>query len=448
MPKPFDPFAQPMPSDELSERFLIATAIQWENRLREAVIALRPEYFSSTPHRVIWSVACEMYDSGKQVSRESILAHFSTGPGSDQLETIGGVSYLSNFLSPAPDTTIADYVEKIIDTYSRRLLMLKCNEAMSLLVDRQMEVTAISQELEEHARSTATLKTGSSGFKDFEETIRECGGLEAFLSRRRGDTISYPWPTLNRMTQGGMRPGQLIVIAGPSGKGKTALAMNIVFRASYSGTGVPLVFSLEMQKEEIAERMLSLASSVDSYTFDRLTTDQRDDIRNGRSILAENRYLVDDEDSASMAAIRSKTKTMISRERVSVVVIDTIQLVQGKRSAGENREQELASITRSMKRMAMQLKVPVIGLSQITDLEFGKEPELKNLRESRAIGHNANLVMFIHFTRPYEMPGTPIGELDLILAKHRSGAEGRLKLEFHAPTGRVYEREGVNGGYD
>ncbi len=272
--------------------------------------------------------------------------------------------------------------------------------------------------------------------------IRECGGISAFLSRGKGDSISYPWPGLNRMTKGGMKPKQLITIAGQSGKGKTALVLNIMLRAAQMGRGIPLMFSLEMDKEEIGERMLSLASGVDSFHFEKPTDEERDLIRRGRQRLADSSYLVDDEDAASMAQIYSRTKQEAMRNPICLVVIDTIQLVEGRRGVKESREQELSTISRQMKRMAMKLDIPVIDLSQINDLDFGKEPELKNLRESRAIGHNSNLVMFLHYTRSYNIAaGVPTGDLDLIVAKQRGGPEGRVRLEFHAPTGSFYERD-------
>lgn len=449
MAEQFDPFKFGLPSDELSERFAIATAVQWDQRLREAIIHLRTEHFATEAHRLIWQTICVMYDASAVVSKDSILAHFFSGAGKKDFNAVGGASYLAEVITPMPNVSISDYIGKILDTFARRALMLKCNEALTQLTDRNQPIEEIAHGVEEQARISAVIGKESSGFKNFEDMIRESGGFESFLRRGKGEAISYPWPALNRITHGGMRPGQFIVVAGPSGKGKTALALNIIFTAAYSGQGIPLLFSLEMPIDEIGSRMLALSSGVDSYRFDKLNEDERDRVRTGRSILSENQYLVDDEDCASMAAIRAKTKQMLARGPVPLVVIDTIQLVQGKQGLRENREQEIATITRSMKRMAMQLKIPVIGLSQINDLETGKEPELKNLRESRAIGHNANIVIFLHFTRPYDMQNdVPVGELDLILAKHRGGAEGRLKLDFHAPTGRFYERDGVNGGYD
>lgn len=437
----FDPLAQNLPCDEMAERFFIATAIDHEKRLQEAVVAVRPEYMAFDSHQIIWGAVCSMYDAGESISGQSVLAHFGTGSGSKDLAHIGGFGYLSEFIAPQVDVSVSEYAAKILDTYGRRMLMFKCNEVMARLVDRTQDLSTIAHDLEEQSRASDAISKQSSGFKNFEDMIRECGGIEAFLSREKGDALSYPWPTLSDMTKGGMKPGQLVVIAGQSGKGKTALVLNIVFRAAYSGQGTPLLFSLEMPKEEIGSRMLALSSSVDSYRFGNLSPEERVRIRDGRSILADHQYLVDDEDAASMAQIKSRVKDMQSRGPVSLVVIDTIQLVDSRKGVRENREQEVARIARDMKRMAMQLKVPVIAVSQVNDIDDGKEPSIKNIRDSRAIWHNANVVMFLHFTQPYDMlAGIPIGELDLILAKHRGGAEGRIKLDFHAPTGRFYER--------
>lgn len=433
-----------LPSDQTSERFLLQTAIQWDGRLREAIVKIKAEHFALMAHRQIWLSVAAMFDKGVEVSRQTVLAYFTESSPND-LKSIGGIGYLSEFMEPVPDVSVETFVSNILDTFARRQLMFKCNEALSRLQRRDESLVEIAAEIEEQSRVSVSIIQESSGFKNFEDMIIECGGLQAFLSRGKGDSISYPWPSLTRMTNGGIRPGQLIILAGPSGKGKTTMALNIVFRAAYSGAGVPLIFSLEMSKEEIGSKLLSLSSGVDSFHFDKLTEYERDLVRTGRGILQDNEYMVDDEDAASMAAIRSKVKSVIAKRPVSLVVIDTVQLVEGRHGIRENREQEIAAITRSMKRMAMKLNVPILAISQLNETESGKEPELKNLRDSRTIGHNANIVMFLHFTRQYDMrAGIPTGELDLIIAKHRGGPEGRLALDFHAPTGRFYEKDGVN----
>lgn len=438
----FDPLAQEMPSDTDAERILIATAIEHETRLRESIILIRPEYLMLEAHRIIWAHVCEMFDAGSMVSQESIRAYFGTGPGRENIASIGGFGYLAEFMTPQANVSVSAYAQRILDTYARRALMFKCNDALLRLVDKSIDVAEVAGELEEQARVSAVLGKESSGFKNFEDMVRECGGIEAFLARGKGDSMSYPWPTLTKLTNGGLKPTQFTVIAGESGKGKTALLLNILFRAACSGNGVPLLFSLEMDKQEIGTRMLSLASRVDSFRFGYLMPEDRERIRRGRAILAENQYLVDDQDCASMAQIKARVKEMLSRGPVSLVAIDTIQLVEGRKGVRENREQEIARITRDMKRMAMHLKVPVIGLSQINDLETGREPDIRNMRDSRTIWHNANNVMFLHFTQPYDMQaGIPVGELDLILAKQRGGPAGRMKLHFHAPTGLFYEIE-------
>lgn len=182
---------------------------------------------------------------------------------------------------------------------------------------------------------------------------------------------------------------------------------------------------------------------MDTYRFRRLDDSERQRVRDAREFFSNNKILVDDEDCASLQSIFAKVKKVISVEPVSLVMIDYVQLVEGRRSAGENREQEISKIMRGAKRMARKLKVPVLLLSQITDIQDGKEPELQNLRESRSIGHTANMVAFLQFTRKYDMrAGVETGDLDLIIAKQRGGPEGRVKLLFHAPTGSFYEPDG------
>lgn len=451
MPKQqaFDPLGHELPSDVESEKALIGSSISHEARLREAVVRVRPEHMSTDANRIVWSWVCDSFDAGEPVSGGHLTSYFSTGPGKVNLSALGGLTYLSGFYHGI-DMAVDRWASYILETYARRQMISKCHESMLRLYSRQEPIAEISHSIEEECRNSIALTEPSSGFKNFEDMIRECGGINAFLSRGKGDSLSYPWPSLNRMTKGGMKPKQLITIAGQSGKGKTALVLNIMLRASQMGRGIPLLFSLEMDMDEIGERMLALASGVDTYRFDSPTNEERELIRKGRQRLTDHTYLVDDEDAANMTQIYSRTKQECMKNVISMVVIDTIQLVEGgRKGVRENREQELATISRQMKRMAMKLDLPVIALSQINDLDFGKEPELKNLRESRAIGHNSNIVMFLHFTRAYNMAaGVPTGDLDLILAKHRGGPEGRVKLEFHAPTGSFYERETGDGQTD
>lgn len=433
----FDAYSQPLPSEPDAERWAIATCLQWENRLKEYAGLLAVEHFSTEQHRIIWGAIKELYDSEEKVDAHAVAFQLSRTPG---LIEIAGFSYLTELHYDAQADHRAEFWAKpILNTYARRRLMLKCNEVLIRLSGRQESLAEISQEIEEEARICSVLSDPSDGFSSFADTVRECGGLDAFLSRSKGDAVPFPWSRLNQMTNGGMRPGQVIVIAGQSGKGKTALALNIVNRAAHSGYGAALVFSLEMGKEEIHARLLSLTSRVDSYHFPRLHESERPMIRFGAGQLQEFSVMVDDDDdSVTVSSIRAKVKKFMSLETVSVVMIDYVQLIETKRVAGENREQEIAKIMRGLKRMARQLKLPLIVLSQINDTEG--RPEMKNLRESRSIGHTANLVIFLHFTRKYDMAaGIPTGDLDLIIGKQRSGPEGDFPLTFHAPTGRFYE---------
>lgn len=433
-------YENPLPSNESAEKYAISSALQHESMLRGLSVILATEHFSLEKHRVIWAAIRKLYESDDPVNFHTLLAELARIPG--VIDSAGGLGYLAELSDSTPDVHSAVWAKPILETYARRRLIVKCNEAMIRLGSSIESQALISQDLEDEARTCAMIGEPASGFASLADCIREAGGMDKFLMRGSGDAVPYPWASMNRMTRGGMRPGQVIVIAGPSGQGKTTLALNLAFHAAISQCGTPLVFSLEMDKYEINAKLLSLASRVDSYHFDHLEDYERPSVAEGRRILTENEILVEDEDCVSISAIRSTVKKFMATQKVSMVLIDYIQLVEGKQSLREIREQEIARIMRGIKRMAMQLKVPVIALSQILeDAGAGtREPELKDLRESRSIGHTANLVAFLHFTRRYDMAsGIPTGQLDLLIRKQRNGAEGRFTLNFHAPTGRFYE---------
>lgn len=437
--KTFDPFRQPLPADEDAERFAIGAVMQHESLLRSAMAVITPSHFSVEKHRVIWECIKTLHDAESPVNFQLVLSELSKVSG--RIDQAGGPGYVVEFTETVPAASMDIWAMPILETYARRRLMMKCNESMIRLANKNDPYIDICQELEEESRACAVIGQVSSGFVTFEDVVRECGGLDAFLSRGVSSAVSYPWPSLTQMTNGGMRPGQVIVIAGPSGQGKTALALNIAYHAAKSSEGYPAIFSLEMQKEEIKTRLLAIASRVDSYHFRRLDDAERERIRSGVNSLINDLVFTDDDDCGTVAAMRSKLKKKMAVQPISMVLIDYVQLIEGVRSVGENREQEIAKIMRGIKRMAMKLKLPFVVLSQVNQDSTGnREPELKDLRESRSIGHNADLVAFLNFTRPYDIAaGIPTGDLDLIVRKQRSGPEGRINLRFHAPTGRFYE---------
>ncbi len=435
---PFDPYGQLLPSDENAERYVIATSLQFDHRMREFMALLEPDHFSLERNRVVWRTMRQLWEAEKPVTAESAILELDRHP--DMEEAISTVVDC-RIGECMPDVRIEHWAKPILETWARRRLMLKCNEVMLRLSDRLEPPETICQELEEEARACASVGDTSMGFATFADVVREAGGFDAFLARSATNAVAYPWQRLNELANGGMRGGQVIVVAGRSGRGKTALALNIALSAAMSGNGVPLVFSLEMQRPDIKTRLLALASMVDSYHFQRADAEERTKLRRGRQLLEENIVATDDEDCVTVPSMRAKVQKYMSAHKVSLVLVDYIQLVESKRAAsGEIREQEIARVMRGLKRMAMQLKVPVVALSQLKDVPGDRVPEGDDLRESRSIFHTANQLLLLHFTRHYDMAaGMPTGELDLILAKQSNGPTGKVPLTFHAPTGRFYE---------
>lgn len=440
----FDPFAMPLPSADDEERFVLATVCQHGTKVPEYMAMLKSEHFNSVRNQEFWDVMRELFEADVQISMETVGAKIVQTRGS--LDSVGGAESLLALAEVMPDVEVKHWVKPILEAFARRRLMLKLNEAMIRLSNRVEPAAMICQEVEEEARTCATISEASEGLATFESVVRGAGGMDAFLSNDAGDIVPYPWEGLNHMTNGGMKPGQVIVVAGPSGRGKTALAVNIAYGACRMGR--PIMYSLEMDKADIYRRLLALASRVDSFHFRNPDASERHRIGVGSRRLLEEIMFVEDEDCYTVSAMRAMTKKTMSVEPVSMVLIDYAQLIEGKRGTSETREQEISKIMRGLKKMARQLHVPVVVLSQILeDAGAGnREPELKDLRESRSIGHTADLAMFLHFTRAYDMSqGVPTGDMDLIIRKQRNGPTGRVALTFHAPTGRFYELEHTRG---
>jgi replicative DNA helicase len=249
---------------------------------------------------------------------------------------------------------------------------------------------------------------------------------------------------MNRLTAGGMRAGNLIVIAGPPGGGKTAMALNIAHHAAGRGHGVA-IFSLEMDREEITDRMIAIETHIDGRVLRRrLDTEQRDRIRSGVSKLIEVSFFIHDDTSPSIKSVKADLKRLMAKQQIGLLIVDYIQLVEAAVRKYGNRAEEVGTITRSLKRIAKEFNIPVIALSQLnrgTEKEK-REPQLYDLRESGSIEQDASLVAMIHFTRPYDTAaGVETGDVNLLIRKQRAGPQGAVGLIFHAPSGRFYEPE-------
>jgi len=251
------------------------------------------------------------------------------------------------------------------------------------------------------------------------------------LQREQGVTgVASGFEGIDQKT-GGFQPANLIVLAARPGVGKTSLALNIAQNVAVDGKAAVAVFSLEMSAHELGERMMCSAARVSSHKVrtGTLSGDDYAKLVQAAGELEKAEIYIDDSAGLNMFELRAKARRLASKVDLSLLIVDYLQLMVGD-SRSENRQQEVAAISRSMKQLARELNVPVIAVSQLNrapEARADREPQLADLRESGAIEQDADLVMFI-----YEDPSDPSakGVIKLKIAKHRNGPTGTVRLGF------------------
>lgn len=436
--KKFDALLAGLPVAADAERFLIGLCLI-HDRMEAVSNVLKADDFGQENHRVLWATMRAVQESGTEVNFSTVLMRLSQRQ--DDIERIGGLGYLAELRENLPNiANIEPYVREMRDKSVRRRLILKCNESMLRLSEPGEDAAIVASELADEAVDAGMTIADRRGFSTPHEAIAEAGGLDGYLRHRSEDGVQYPWDAMNRLT-GGMRPGNLIVIAGPPGGGKTAMALNVAYHAASRMIGTA-IFSLEMDREEITDRMISIAGRLDGRVLRKNMTDgQRQSIRAAVKAL-DIPFYIRDETNPSVRSVRAELKRLKAKEPIGIAIVDYIQLVEAQVRKGGSRAEDVGTITRGLKRLAKELKIPVIALSQLNrdSARDGKPPELHHLRESGSIEQDASLVGMIHYTRKYDTSaGVDTGDCNLLIRKHRNGPEGVVSLTFHAPSGRFYE---------
>lgn len=363
---------------------------------------------------------------------------------SGQLEVVGGMAGLVEY-DGVPGVNLDGYVRILLDKSARRRAMIMLNAAMLRLsgCDDCAETLAWVQQGATEAAEKLSL---DSGFRSVERIIQDAGGLDAFLSGGSANVVPVPWGQLsNLLTRNGLRGGQQIVLAGPPGKGKTAMALALAKHAGRQTGKSTAIISLEMGGEEITERSLAAAAGINTRDLARAARNGNvERIRTAASKIIREGLLISDCSIQTLSAIRGRLMRLAAKEPLCLVIVDYLQLIETS-GRKDNRATALGEISRGLKLLAKELDIPIVALSQLNreSRKEEREPELHDLRESGNIEQDADIVLMIHFVRPYDIAaGIYEGELKLLVRKQRNGAEGAIRLFFHAPTGTFREPDG------
>ncbi len=393
---------------------------------------IKPEAFYINAHQEIYRTALMLHTQGKPTDLTSMSAWLADN---GSLEKIGGNSKLVELVENVSSTASIEQVANLInDKFMRRQLIRSGNEVVQLGFDQTQDTNEVLDKAEQKIFEISQEKP-SKGLTQAAEILTST--FNEIESRSLGTSVAgipVNFYDLDAMTQGFQR-SDLIIVAGRPSMGKTSIVLNLAKNVAQSQDLPVCVFSLEMSKEQLTYRLLSMEVGIESGRLrtGRLQQDEWPLLGEGINSLGQLPIFIDDKPNLSVLEMRSLCRRLIAEQKkeLGLIVIDYLQLMEG--STPDNRVQELSRITRGLKSMARELKVPVVALSQLSrgvESRTNKRPMLSDLRESGSIEQDADLVLMIYRDEYYNPETEDKGITEIIVTKHRNGPVGTVKLLF------------------
>ncbi len=422
----------PPQSLEAEQAVLGAIIIEGES-ITKAIDILTPQDFYREPHRKIYTAMLELFNKNEPIDLITLTEHLKD---KGQLDEAGGLGYLSNLATVVPTSANIRYHAKLVrEKALLRALIRACTE----IVTKVYEEPDDAEEMLDYAERSIfeiSEKRMDANFYQMKDVVKHTFKIIESMYEKKAVITGVPsgFRDLDGLTSG-FQPGDLIIIGGRPGMGKTAFALNI---AQHVGVelGEPVAFfSLEMSKEQVAMRLLSSIAMVNSVSLRKGFISKRDweKITDAAVRLADAPIYIDDSSQMSILEVRAKARRLkMEKGKLSLIIIDYLQLMRG-RTAYDRREQEISEISRSLKAMAKELKVPVVALSQLNrsvEKTQDRRPTLANLRESGAIEQDADVIIFLYRDEMYKRDTKNKGKAEVIVAKQRNGPTDTVYLTF------------------
>lgn len=421
------------PQNLEAEMAVLGSMLLDEDAISVASEILDRDYFYKENHRKIFEGIINLYSANKPVD---LITLTDLLKNTGELDEIGGASFLTALANAVPTAAnIGHYVSIVKEKYILRSLINNATRIVSLCYESEGNVNEVVDSAEKFIFEVSDRKSHGTYMhlkeivKDSIETIDRLYQKKAHVTGVATGYIDFDIKTA------GLQPSDLIVIAGRPSMGKSAFALGI---AEYAGVveKVPLaIFSLEMSKEQLVQRMLCAHAKVDAHKVRTgyLATSDWPRLTAAAGKLSEAPIFIDDSAGITVMELRAKARRLKAHHDIKMIILDYMQLMSGSSSSMENRQQEISEISRSLKALARELNVPVIAISQLSravESRTDHRPQLSDLRESGAIEQDADVVVLILREEYYNPTPDNQGVADVIIAKQRNGPVGTLKLSF------------------
>lgn len=436
--------AKELPNNIEAEQSVIGSMFMSKYALEKACEALTKESFYYDKNAKIFNVLYELADRKTAIDATTVTAELKS---KGLLNEVGGVEYLGEVLNSVPTAANVEHYIRIVEDNAmlRGLIEASTEIAAGAYGNKYENIEEMLSVAETKILSIIKNKR-STEFRNIKEVLNSTHAMLETMANNKGGVTGLPtgWTFIDKVTKG-LQPTQLVIIAARTGVGKTAWALNLATNVAINTNKSVAIFNMEMPAEQLATRMIS---SLGQIELDKLMSgnlrNEWNRINEAISQLENTKLYIDDTPGITINEMRAKCRRLASSEDgLGLVVIDYLQLVTGNRNYEGNRQLEVADISRSLKKMAMELSIPVIALSQLSraadqrNKTGSNRPKLSDLRESGAIEQDADIVGFIYredYHDHEKRNDDNISDVEFIIAKNRNGAPRDIPLRFRGDT--------------
>lgn len=434
-----------IPSNLVAEQSVLGSMFLSTFALQKACDELQSESFYYDNNAKIFSTMNELHSKGIPIDATTVTTELKN---KGLLSQVGGIDYLTEIFNIVPTAAnVEQYIKLVEETALQRRLIDVSTSIATDAYDNSVDINTTLDEAERRILSVVNNRR-TTEFRSIKDVVNSTKTNLEKLSTQTGEItgLSTGWERIDKLTAG-LHEGQLIIVAARPAVGKSAWALNLATNAAINSNATVAIFNMEMSAESLATRMIACLGHVEGY---KLATGQLqndwDKVNEALAKLENTKIYMDDTPGITIGEIRSKCRRLAnSEDGLDLVIIDYLQLITSAANYGGNRQQEVSDISRALKLMSLELKVPVVALAQLSrSAEQRKEnprPILSDLRESGSIEQDADIVAFLYREDYYKKDletKDQVSDLEFIIAKHRNGATGMIPLRFKKDISKFF----------